>query len=551
MSDNPDMIKYYEKIGLDYKEDYIKRYLDINKTKGFEDLGKWVEELVHEFIPVIPKQIINAEDSYQKMNRQYKKYMWNIVLSWEIKGFIVREKALQNTPYFLKIENINGVLKIRPIFNLKTVNELYPVKDSKKFFTKTIEDLETVCSLCNKFAYIMDITAAYNQMKMPDGVSIGFVCNGVYFRFVILPFGWSLAPLIFNAIMRKIIINLSIEFIGIGLVNFYDDVLITHNDKSVVLAAVNYISYYFTINIKKSGFQNGEFKFVGYYVNLNLGFIYCKTKVKKINPKRELISAKRAGKGSYNWTRMFVKEGSMQWIEIIDQCKTIPEIEGALKDMFESIKNDKLYLPKKRWAVKIFCDACQYSYGFVVKSEDLKFTFCRKCWKNDATPNTNEFNAIVKAAKWANAKGRLWVTSCIIYTDSAVAISNVKLPKFQLKVMGSIVKNSKIPNEFRIFTRVEKVPRELVNEADALLRPSKLQLQKYGYMNLTSAPSKSKMLEVVISEEEMQKKLDQFNSKYDENGMLITDKKLIAKNKRNIKLKRKNNNVENNIVNKE
>jgi hypothetical protein len=138
-----------------------------------------------------------------------------------------------------------------------------------------MEGLPVVCSLIqlNDFMMKLDLKDAYYSVPVHPEYRrfLRFVFNGKTFDFQCLPFGLKSAPRAFTRLMTPVIAH--IRSLGIRIVIYLDDILILHQDPSVLQSIFRKVvslleGLGFLINLNKcSLFPSQQLIFLGTMLN--------------------------------------------------------------------------------------------------------------------------------------------------------------------------------------------------------------------------------------------------------------------------------------------
>ena len=142
----------------------------------------------------------------------------------------VQPAANQFISSLFLVEKVQSKGEYRPIINLKPLNRFVEEWSFK------MEGLPVVCSLIqpNDFMMKLDLKDAYYSVPVHPEYRrfLRFVFNRKTFEFQCLPFGLKSAPRAFTRLMTPVIAH--IRSLGIRIVIYLDDILILHQDPSVL-----------------------------------------------------------------------------------------------------------------------------------------------------------------------------------------------------------------------------------------------------------------------------------------------------------------------------
>ena len=177
--------------------------------------------------------------------------------------------------YFLVPKKDGG---IRPILNLKPFNAGYVAKQSFK-----METLQSILPTLPQGCWMasLDLKDAYFHVPIHPShwKLLRFAIDGTCYQFRVLPFGLSLAPLVFTRVLSVVVAHLRLQ--GVLLHAYLDDLLILASDPvqlrhSLMLVMRTLCLAGYTLNLKKSDLApTQDLVYIGGRLRTDLGRVFC------------------------------------------------------------------------------------------------------------------------------------------------------------------------------------------------------------------------------------------------------------------------------------
>jgi hypothetical protein len=141
---------------------------------------------------------------------------------------------------------------LRPVLNLRALNQFLPVKHFK------METIQHVCTLIKKNDYLtsIDLSDAFLHIKIhPESRKyLQFLWKGQLYQFKVLPFGLSLAPMIFTKMLKPLLRWARKR--GIRISAYLDDLIIAAASKEKSKLATKMVLR----KLKELGYLTKEYK---------------------------------------------------------------------------------------------------------------------------------------------------------------------------------------------------------------------------------------------------------------------------------------------------
>lgn len=172
-----------------------------------------------------------------KVKSQEQSEMFMAIISDLMTKGAIKEVQKQDEQFVSTMFLIHQPTKVRPIFNLKSLNKYVRAEKFK------LESLDLVKSIMKKGDYLMklDLTDAYYTIPISQNHRkfLRFQLQGKMYEYQCLPFGLSSAPRAFTKLMKPVISLL--RKAGLRLVLYIDDFLIMHQDLQEIQTIFNLI----------------------------------------------------------------------------------------------------------------------------------------------------------------------------------------------------------------------------------------------------------------------------------------------------------------------
>ena len=176
--------------------------------------------------------------------------------------------------YFLVPKKDGG---IRPILNLKPFNAVFVKKQSFKMETlqAILPTLPLGCWMAS-----LDLKDAYFHVPIHPShwKLLRFAIAGAYYQYKVLPFGLSLAPLVFTRVLGAVVSHLRSQ--GVQLHAYLDDLLVLASDPeqlrlSLMLVMRTLCLAGYTLNLKKSDLApTQDLVYIGGRLRTDLGRVF-------------------------------------------------------------------------------------------------------------------------------------------------------------------------------------------------------------------------------------------------------------------------------------
>lgn len=388
--------------------------------------------------------------------------------------------------------------KQRLILDLTELN-----KSVKKFKVK-FDDLEKIqyCLPKNGFMTQFDLRSGYHQIKMTPKASqlLGFVWNGVFYRYVVLPFGLCTGPAVFTKVFRSLVAKWRAE--GINVAMYLDDGLIwARNPEDCARFSAR-----IRADLRLAGSDLAEEKCVwiptqeliwlGF--NINLKIFYVRPATARRSKLANILSALLREKSpSVLLRQKFV--GSIMSILLTmgelairkcrytmitiaeyqeEQQKKVPSQPEELaewkfweKEVLEQDLGRFLDLKHTNFDAVLFCDASEKGAGSVCVVDGRKVVSFERLGKSSGESST--FRELHAVSFGLETFGKILENKRVLLkTDNTGAVSIINKGSMKLELHRWSQKIWDIANQRKIDIRAKWVPRAQNEEADAASRES-------------------------------------------------------------------------------
>lgn len=291
------------------------------------------------------------------------------------KNFIRKSTSPYAAPIFF-VPKQDGSL--RPCIDYRSLNQNTVLdKHPLPLITQLFDQLSSA-----KYFTLLDLRGAYNLVRIKEGdeYKAAFRCKDGHFEPLVMQFGLTNAPAVFQRFMNNIFQDLLDE----NVIIYLDDILIFSSDlethkKHVAEVFRRLEQNNLTVKASKCKFHRKKVKFLGFIISdEGLKMDQEKTEAIKNFPVPQTLKELRSFLGLTNFYRQFIQNYAQKAKPLTDLTRKSnkkftfnADAVVAFEDLKDALVNDVL-LPFPDYMKKFYlsCDASDHTIGAVLSQKD-------------------------------------------------------------------------------------------------------------------------------------------------------------------------------------